>query len=119
MIYIFFIARLIFGLYLLTNAYNHFKNHKSMASYASSMNVAHPKWAVLGSGALLLIGGLGILLWVLVPVAVLAIILFLIPVSLKMHAYWKESDPMAKMNQKIQFQKNMAILAGALAFLLI
>lgn len=119
MIYIFYIARIIFGGYFLLNAYNHFKNHTALAGYAGSMKVPYPKTAVIGTGVLLLIGGLGILLWFAVPIAVLAIALFLIPTSFMMHAYWKVSDQMARMNQKIQFQKNMAILAGALAFLLL
>lgn len=110
---------MLFGGYLLLNAFNHFKNHQALTGYAGSMKIPNPKWAVLGTGVLLLIGGLGILLWFMVPVAVFATALFLIPTSFLMHAYWKESDPMIKMNQKIQFQKNMAILAGALAFLLL
>ncbi len=119
MIYIFYIARILFGGYFLLNAYNHFRNYRALAGYAGSMKVPHPKAAVLGTGVLMLIGGLGILLWVAVPVAVLALVLFLVPTTFMMHAYWKEVDPMTRMNQKIQFQKNMAILAGALAFFLL
>jgi uncharacterized membrane protein YphA (DoxX/SURF4 family) len=118
MIYIFYIARILFGGYFLINAYNHFKNHVALAGYAQSMKVPYPKAAVLGTGLLLLIGGLGILIWFAVPIAVLALALFLIPTTFIMHSYWKVADPMARMNQKIQFQKNLAILGGALAFLL-
>ncbi|MBP6858059.1 MAG: DoxX family protein [Candidatus Pacebacteria bacterium] len=119
MIYIFYIARILFGGYFLLNGFNHFKNLNSLAGYAGSMKIPSPKTAVTVTGVLMLIGGLGILLWFMVPIAVLAIVIFLIPTSFMMHAYWKMSDPMMKMNQKIQFQKNMAILAGALAFLLL
>lgn len=119
MIYIFFIARVLFGGYFLVNAYNHFKNHQALAGYAGSMKVPQPKLAVLGTGVLMLIGGLGILLWIAVPIAVLALVLFLIPTTFIMHAYWKAADPMTRINQRIAFQKNIAILAGALAFLLL
>lgn len=119
MIYIFFIARILFGGYFLLNAYNHFKNSTALAGYAGSMKVPYPKASVIGTGILMLLGGLGILLWIAVPLAVLALVVFLIPTTFMMHAYWKVTDPMARMNQKIAFQKNMAILAGALAFLLL
>lgn len=117
--YIFLISRVLFGGYFLWNAYNHFKNSDSLASYAASKKVPSPKMAVIGSGALLLIGGLGIVFGVFVGIAVLALLLFLVPVTYMMHDYWNETDPMARMNQKINFTKNAALIGGTLAYLFI
>ncbi len=31
-----------------------------------------------------------------------------------MHAYWKESDPMAKQGEQVNFTKNLALIGGLL-----
>lgn len=38
---------------------------------------------------------------------------FLIPVTLMMHNYCADTDPMAKMNNQVNFMKNMALLGAA------
>lgn len=119
MIYIFYVSRILFGGYFIYNAFNHLFNGKSMAAYAASKGVPMPKVAIFISGLLLLFGGAGILVGFYVPLAVAALILFLIPVTFMMHDFWKEKDPMMKMTQQIMFTKNLALLGGALAFLFI
>jgi uncharacterized membrane protein YphA (DoxX/SURF4 family) len=76
-----------------------------------------PKLAVWFSGLLLLIGGVTIVLGSWTNFGIYALILFFIPVTFQMHAFWKETDPSVKANQKISFMKNMAVL-GALFMLL-
>ena len=76
-----------------------------------------PGIAVAGSGLLLIVGGLGVLLGVYVPWALAALILFLIPVTFMMHAYWKVADPMAKMADQVNFWKNLSLLGAALMML--
>lgn len=90
-----------------------------MIGYAQSKGVSSPKLAILGSGILLLIGSLSIILGYQPIIGVIALALFLIPVSFKMHAFWKIQDPMAKMNERINFEKNMALLGAALMILAI
>ena len=113
----FLIGRILFGGYFLTGAASHLINNAGMVGYASSKGVMAPKAAVVGSGLLLLIGGLSVLLGYMPLIGVITLALFLVPVSFKMHAFWKETDPMAKMNAKIQFSKNMALLGAALMLL--
>ena len=72
---------------------------------------------VIISGVMALLGGLGIVLGFQVGISVLLIVLFLIPVTFIMHNYWTETDPAAKMNSKVAFMKNIALIGGALAFL--
>ncbi len=99
------------------NGYSHFKNLKNSADYAASKGVPMPKIAVGFSGLLLLIGGATIVLGSWTNFGLYALILFLIPVTFQMHAYWKETDPMMKMNQRINFMKNLALLGAVLMLL--
>jgi putative oxidoreductase len=119
MAYLFLLGRVLLGGFFLLNAWNHFKNRNAMAGYATSKGQKHAMVAVVGSGVLLLIGGAGIVLGAFIKLSVLALALFLIPVSFKMHAYWKETDPMAKMGDRVQFQKNMALLGAVITLLFI
>jgi uncharacterized membrane protein YphA (DoxX/SURF4 family) len=116
---LFLIGRVIFGIYLLMNAYNHLAHSSQMAGYAASKKVPFPKAAILGSGLLLLIGGLSVLTGVQVKAGIAAIVLFLIPVTFTMHNYWMQADPMAKMGERVNFMKNMALLGAALMMLAI
>ena len=113
------IGRLILAFYWLHAAYGHIFSAKHMVGYAQSKGVKSPMLAIVGSGVLALIGGLSLLLGVATTWGIAALVVFLIGVSFKMHPYWKEQDPMAKMGDRIQFWKNMAILGGLLAMLAI
>lgn len=101
------------------SGYGHIKNSTMMAGYAGSQGVPSPKAAVLLSGLLIILGGLGIMLGVMVTWAVAAIVLFLVPTTLMMHKYWTMTDPNMKMNHAINFRKNIALLGAALMFLAI
>jgi putative oxidoreductase len=68
---------------------------------------------------LLLVGGLSILLGAYPTVGVASLALFLIPTTYMMHAFWKVQDPMAKMGEKVNFTKNVALLGAALTLLAI
>src|SRR5437762_908079 len=78
----FLVGRVIFSLFFLQSSFNHFKNAGMLAGYAASKGVPAPKLAILGSGVLLLIGGLSILLGFRPVIGIAALILFLVPVSM-------------------------------------
>lgn len=105
----FIIGRIIVGGYFIYSAYGHFKNARGLAGYAGSKHVHYPLFAVIGTGILMLLGGISILAWVWVPVGIALLLIFLVPTTIIMHAFWKESDPMARMNQEIGFTKNLAL----------
>ncbi len=97
------------------NAINHFTKTNALVGYAGSKGVPQPKLAVLGSGLLLAFGGLGIVLGVFVRYALVALVVFLVVVSFKMHNYWSSSeDPAQKMADMVNFTKNMALLGAVL-----
>jgi len=113
---VFFIGRIIFGLYWLKMAYNHFKKVDAMTGYATFKGVPYPRLAVLGGGVLLLLGGLSVLLGLMPHIGLTLLLVFLIPVTFKMHAFWKETDLTARSGDEVQFYKNLGLI-GALLML--
>ena len=117
--FIFLIGRIMFAFYFLNSGINHFTKMPMVVGYAASKGVWHPKTSVVISGLLLLLGSVGIILGAYIGVAVLFLTLFLIPVSFEMHAYWRETDPQAKMMEKMNFLRNVAFLGGLILLLFI
>lgn len=111
------VGRILFGGYFLFNAYNHFANLPMMAGYAQSKGVPAAKLAVAGSGLLLVIGGVSLLFNLFPIVGLVALVLFLLPVTVMVHAFWKIQDPMGRMGEMVNFTKNVALL-GAVVILL-
>ena len=109
-----YLGRLLFGGYFLFGAYNHFANIGMMSGYVHSKGIPAAKLAVGGSGVLLLIGGLSVLLNMYTAIGVAALVLFLLPVTFMMHAFWKVQDPGAKMGEMVNFTKNLALLGAVL-----
>jgi uncharacterized membrane protein YphA (DoxX/SURF4 family) len=116
---LFLIGRIIVGLFFLMSAANHFMQVDMMSGYAESKGVPAARLAVLGSGLLILIGGLSIITGFQPVIGIIAIVLFLIPVSLMMHNFWAIEDEQESMVQMTNFLKNMALLGSALMFLAI
>ncbi len=116
-VFLFMLGRIILGLYFIENGVNHLKNGKALTGYAASKGVPMPEASVMLSGIMLLLGGLGILLGVYVAFSITLLIIFLLGTLIKMHTYWTVTDPMAKMGERINFHKNLALI-GALLMLL-
>jgi uncharacterized membrane protein YphA (DoxX/SURF4 family) len=111
----FFAGRLMFGGFFFYNGINHFRNRKSMAQYAGAKNIPMPEAAVVASGAVLLFGGASVALGWKPKLGAAAIIAFLKTVSPTMHDFWNIEDANQRMNDMINFSKNMALLGAALA----
>jgi len=88
-----------------------------LSQYAASKKVPMPDVAVSVTGAALVIGGASILLGVKPKLGAAAIIGFLAVVSPMMHDFWRIQDPNQRMNEMINFTKNMALLGGAVALM--
>ena len=113
----FLLGRIVFGGFFLYNGINHFKQRKSLAQYAKGKNVPLADIAVPATGAALMVGGSSILLGIKPKLGALAIVGFLASVSPTMHDFWKEQDPGQRMNDMINFGKNMALLGAAVALM--
>jgi len=113
----FLIGRIVFGGFFLYNGINHLRQAKSMAPYAGSKGVPEPELAVRLSAIPLIAGGASLLLGVKPKLGAIAILGFLAGVSPVMHDFWSKEDPNEKMNEMVNFTKNLALAGGALALL--
>jgi len=112
-------GRLIVGSYFLYSAFNHFTHVNMMSGYVASKGVPGAALAIIGSGILLAIAGFTLLLGWHPKIGVAALVLFFVPVTFFMHAFWKVPDAQARMNDMAHFFKNMALLGSSLMFLAI
>lgn len=111
------VARVVFSSFFIVSGINHFTRTKQTAEYAKAIgNVPAAPVVVIGTGVLLLAGGLSILLGYHPRIGALLLVVFLVPTSFVMHAYWKIADPMQKAGDMAQFWKNIT-LAGAALFI--
>jgi len=113
----FLIGRLIFGGYFIYNGINHFKQTETIAQYAGAKKVPRPREAVMATGAMMLLGGTSILLGIKPKYGAAAILGFLAGVSPIMHDFWRAEDPNQRMNDMINFTKNLALMGGAAALM--
>lgn len=108
------IGRVLFAAIFILAGIGHFKGADGMAQYAKAKGVPAPKAGVLLSGVFAFAGGLSIALGVWPDLGALLIIAFLIPVTFFLHAPWTAPDAASKANELIAFNKNVALIGGAL-----
>ena len=58
--------------------------------------------------------GISVLLGYRVRIGAWLLVLFLVPVTFMMHAFWAVPDPMMARMQQAMFMKNLSMLGGAL-----
>ena len=110
------IGRILFALVFFGSAMGHLTQTEAMAGYAASKGVPSAKAATFGSGVLMVVGGLMLVLGVWADLGALLLVLFLLPTAFLMHNFWKETDPQAKQTEMIQFNKDISLAGGALMF---
>lgn len=111
------VGRLVFGGFFVLNGINHLAKRDQMVPYAQSKGIPAAGLAVLGTGLLLILGGLSVITGFYPLVGLAAITVFLVGVTPKMHDYWTLDDPQAAMNEQVHFLKNTALLGAALALM--
>lgn len=112
------IGLVLFGYLFVVSGIGHLKNKEAMSGYAQFKKVPSPMTAVVVSGLLLIVAPVLVLVGVFTTVAVsyvgLALLgLFLLSTLVLMHNYWAV-DGEAKMNEQINFNKNLALLGAVL-----
>ncbi len=113
---IFLAGRVLVGGYYLSSAFHHFSDLGSLAQYAGALGVPLPAVAVAVAGILLAIGGLTMILGIYPDVGIAALVLFFVPVTVIMHAFWADSDPTMRQIDLVNFGKNVALLGSSLMF---
>src|SRR5258706_15244654 len=107
------IGRIIYAGLFLFSAVGHLTRTKMMAGYAGSKGVPLPWLSVFGSGILILLGGLSLLLGIWADLGALLVAVFLFPTAVLMHGFWRLSGEVRMMEQT-QFMKDTARGGGAL-----
>jgi putative oxidoreductase len=108
------VGRILYSLLFVSAAPGHFS--AATISYAAAQGVPLANLAVPASGILALLGGLSIALGYKAKLGALAVIAFLVPVTIMMHNFWAVTDPMMHQLQMVMFMKNLALVGGALTF---
>lgn len=113
------IGRILYGGFFLISGLNHFAKLSSYKQYTASKGIPAPGLAVLGSGLLVFLGGLSVLLGLWPQIGLLLIVIFLLGTTPTMHNFWTAKEPMARMGEQINFMKNTALLGATLAMMAI
>ncbi len=112
--YVPLVGRILFSLMFIMSGMGHLTKSAGMAQYAGAMGVPAPTLAVIITGIMLLLGGLSVILGYKVKVGTILLVVFLIPTTFMMHAFWGIEDPMQSQMQMAMFMKNLSMLGGAL-----
>jgi putative oxidoreductase len=110
--YIAVIGRILVSLIFLMTLAGHFK--KESIEYAASQGVPAASFLVPLSGIIAVAGALSIILGYKAKMGAWLLVVFLIPVTFYLHAFWKETEPMHKQMQMANFMKNISLLGAAL-----
>jgi putative oxidoreductase len=110
------VGRILFALiFVYSGATIHLIQRKQGVEYARANGVPAPELLVPFSGLMAVVGGLLVMLGLWADLGALLLALFVFPVALGMHAWWKLSDPMERINQQVHFTKNVSMGGAALA----
>jgi putative oxidoreductase len=109
-------GRILFGALFVASAMAHLTQTKTMAGYAASRGIPIATPLTLISGVQILIGGLLVILGVWGDLGALLLAVFLLATAVFMHAFWRESEPMSRQMEMVQFNKDVALAGAALGF---
>jgi putative oxidoreductase len=105
-------GRLLFSAVFLVSVASHFK--AAEIQEAAQHGVPAANLLVPAAGILALIGGLSVALGFYARAGAAMLVLFLVPVTLMMHAFWAETDPQMAQTQMWMFMKNLSMMGAAL-----
>ena len=105
------VGRLLFVLLFLGSGVGHFSQTQMMAGYAQSKGVPSARASVIGTGVMIVVGALMVLLGVWADLGALLLLVFLVPTAVVMHGFWNLTDPQSK---QMEFLKDIALAGAAL-----
>jgi putative oxidoreductase len=106
------VGRILYSALFVMTAFGHFSS--KTIGYAASQGVPMAGLLVPLSGIMATAGGLSILLGYHTRIGAWLVVLFLVPVTIAMHAFWSVQDPQMAMMQQVMFMKNVSLLGSAL-----
>jgi putative oxidoreductase len=108
------IGRIVFvAVFVISGVSLHLLKWRQGVAYASQYGV--PAVLVPLSGLVAVGGGVLLALGLWPDLGALLIAVFAFPVALWMHAFWKVTDPMMRMNDQAHFMKDLGLGGAALA----
>lgn len=110
--YIELIGRVLYSIIFLKTIMNHFTAEAVL--YAVFSGVPLPSVLVPLLGIFAITGAVSIILGYKTKWGALLIVTFLVPITLYMHAFWGETDPLQMQRQMVDFMKNTSMLGAAL-----
>jgi len=114
---LFLLGRILFGATLAFMGLNHFLDVDTMAGYAEFKGLPAPRFSVIASGLVLVLGGVGIVVGAYPVLAAGALAAFLLVSAVTMHDFWSVDDPEEKQSEMTSFLKNVYGAGAAVAFL--
>jgi putative oxidoreductase len=111
---VFLIGRILLAIPFLLSVQIHLINREQGVQYARMYNVPLAELGVPLTGVMAVLGAVSVVLGVWGDLGALLIAAFLLLITPFMHAFWRETEEMQKINQIVNFQKNFAMLGGAL-----
>lgn len=105
-------GRVLFSLIFLAAPISHFT--PGAVAYATQAGLPMASVLVPLSGVVAFLGGLSVACGFKAKLGAWLLVLFLVPVTFKMHAFWAVADPMMRQFQMAMFMKNIGLLGGAL-----
>lgn len=111
-------ARVLFGLLLAWMSLGHFQDVDGMAGYAEAKGVPAPRVGVVASGVMLLLGGVGVAVGAYPVLSAGMLAVFFVVTTPMVHDFWAVPGDQRD-SELTQFQKNVGLLGGSLAFLAI
>ncbi|MEF8813775.1 MAG: DoxX family protein [Halovenus sp.] len=112
----FLLGRALFALVVGYLAFGNLLDLESSVGYARSKGAPFASVTVPLGSLGLIAGALAVLLGVYPAVGVLAIVAFLVPVTVVMHDFWTMEGQEGQ-NERIHFLKNVGLIGAALMFL--
>jgi putative oxidoreductase len=106
------LGRILFSFIFVVAVPRHFSQEG--IQHAADLGVPMAGLLVPLAGVLALLGGLSVALGYQAKLGAWLLVAFLLPVTLAMHAFWKNADPAAFHTQLAMFVKNLAMLGAAL-----
>lgn len=106
------VGRVLYSLIFLMAPVSHFTS--GAVGYAAQSGVPMAGLLVPLSGVLAGLGGVCVLLGYQAKFGAWLLVVFLVPVTFMMHAFWTVQDPMMRQFQIAMFMKNISMLGAAL-----
>ncbi len=108
------IGRILLALVFVYSGIGHLTQTKAMVGYAQSKNAPAPNITVPLSGIMIIVGALLVLLGWHRFIGAGLLVIFMVPTAFVMHAFWKVTDPMARVGERAHFLKDLALAGAAL-----